>query len=211
MIDQKRQQWTYRNGKAGKPGGDIIRLRTLERFTGIDNQRTRQRHLCQTQESALNQTHHHQHLEAHLDIPEGFQIIKDDETDCHTQDGYLAYPIATIALHQIGAEATQKKDAQAISSINHANLSNGISILSHKIRYAQEEHVDARHQEEIGEAETPEVTVPQFKMHRGILRIHLSSSLLRLDTPRSSRRRYKPLLPSASPRLPGQNDAGILA
>ena len=121
IIDQKRQQRTYRNRKAGKPGGDIIRLRTLERFTGIDNQRTRQRHLCQAQESALNQTHRHQHLEAHLDVPEGFQIIKNDETDSHTQDGYLAYPIATIALHQIGAEATQKKDAQAISSINHAN------------------------------------------------------------------------------------------
>ena len=160
MIDQKRQQWTYRNGKAGKPGGDIIRLRTLERFTGIDNQRTRQRHLCQTQESALNQTHHHQHLEAHLDVPEGFQIIKNDETDRHTQDGNLAYPIAAITLHQIGTEATQQKDAQTIGSINHTNLSNGISLLSHKIRYAQEKHIDTRHQEEIGEAEAPEVAMP---------------------------------------------------
>ena len=53
------QHGTRSNGETGKPGGDVVRLRALERLAGIYHQRTGKRHLSQAQEGTQHHPHRH--------------------------------------------------------------------------------------------------------------------------------------------------------
>ena len=57
------------NGEAGKPGGNIIRLRALERLACIYDQCAGKRHLCQPQKGTHHYSRSHKCPKAQLDIP----------------------------------------------------------------------------------------------------------------------------------------------
>ena len=92
--------------------------------------------------------------------------------DGYAADGKLAYPVAAVALHQIGTETAEQEDAQTIGTHHNTNLPRAIAFLRHKIRYAKDEHIDTRHQQQVGKAEPPEVTMPQIHVYGCILCIH---------------------------------------
>ena len=105
--------------------------------------------------------------------------------DGYAADGKHTYPVAAVALHQIGTETAQQEDAQAVGSHHNTNLPRAIAFFYHKIRYAKDEHIDTRHQQQVGKAKPPEVTMPQIHVYGCILCIHnqfkTNNSPLHLD------------------------------
>ena len=100
----------------------MIRLCTLERLTGIDDQRTGKRHLRQSEEGTEGKTMAHQQRKFHIAAQNRIQIIQQGQQAYDSQYGDDADHITTVMLNEKGHEESEEEQAYAKGSHDRTDL-----------------------------------------------------------------------------------------
>ena len=120
------------NAETAEPRRRIVGLSALSRFSDIDNQRARENHLCQSEESTKPEHTPHARDEQRI----ACQLCRDEmhqnRDKRHSDNGKLAHPLAWEPLHKVMAVRTENKYSQSVHAHDGAlgNIAQSVATIS---------------------------------------------------------------------------------
>ena len=153
----------------------MVGLCAQKRLALINHQGRQQEHLRQAKGST-GQESRHKHQATHDPVAHGQSVDSEPRKGCqqqgqqgHHQQTHL---VATVVLHKIVAERTERIESDAIAYRHQGGLLHVESKNPCPLRGDHGQHTDGCDEGELGKGQFPEVFVPESDVYGRVLRVH---------------------------------------